>query len=140
MQFFRVCSIGASLKCAPHSKRTITFSRHHRQKKLNNRQIFCAGLAAALALAAAPAIAQVYSWRDPVTNQSKFSNLPPPWYNRGETVRGPRVVATVGDRVIDDTSLPYAQRLLLSGRSKPAADNSGLQAPQPPTGQQQARR
>jgi hypothetical protein len=107
---------------------------------LKNVKISCIGLAAALALATAPAIAQVYTWREPATGQSKFSNLPPPWYSRGETVRGPRVIATIGDRVIDDTSLPYEQRLLLSEKPKSKADDSGLQASQPPTGQQQARR
>lgn len=95
------------------------------------------GLAAALALAAATAIAQVYSWRDPPTGQSRISNVPPRWYSRGEQVRGPRVVATIGDKVIDDTSLPYEQRLQLFGKPKDKAPNFG---PQRPSGQQQARR
>ena len=79
-------------------------------------------MAAALLLASAPALAQVYSWRDPATGQSKFSNIAPPWYNRGEAVSGPRVVATVGDRVIDDTALPYEERLRLSGKSQEYID------------------
>jgi hypothetical protein len=90
------------------------------------------GLAAAIALACAPALAQVYSWKDPANGQSKFSNIAPPWYNRGESVSGPRVIATLGDRVIDDTALAYEQRLLLLGRSKEYADRLRPQKPHGP--------
>lgn len=85
------------------------------------------GLGAAIALACAPALAQMYSWKDPASGQSRFSNIAPPWYHRGESVSGPRVVATLGDRVIDDTALGYEQRLLLLGRSKNNADKLRLQ-------------
>ena len=96
------------------------------------------GLAAAIALAGAPALAQVYSWKDPASGQSRFSNIAPPWYHRGENVSGPRVIATLGDRVIDDTALGYDDRLRLSGR--PKEQNGKLQpqkqpvaaAPEPP--------
>ena len=85
------------------------------------KAVYC-GLAAALTMAGGPALAQVYSWKDPASGQSRFSNIAPPWYSHGETVRGPRVVATVGERVIDDTALPYEQRLLISGKSKDTID------------------
>lgn len=85
------------------------------------------GLAAAIALACTPALAQMYAWKDPASGQSRFSNIAPPWYNRGESVSGPRVVATLGDRVIDDTALAYEQRLLLLGKSKDYIDKLRLQ-------------
>jgi hypothetical protein len=94
------------------------------------------GLTAALLLAASPALAQVYSWKDPTTGQSKFSNIPPPWYSRSNIVRGPRVVATIGDRVIDDTALRYEDRLLLSGKSREYIDQLRLQKSQQPPGTQ----
>ena len=90
------------------------------------------GLAAAIALACAPALAQVYSWKDPVSGQSRFSNIAPSWYSRGENVSGPRVIATLGDRVIDDTALAYEQRLLLLGKSKDYVDKLRLQKQQGP--------
>jgi hypothetical protein len=105
------------------------------ENTLKTRKTFCIGLAAALAFLAAPAIAQVYSWRDPTTGERRISNFPPPWYSRGEQARGPRVVATAGNKVVDDTSLPYEQRLQLFGKPKDKADNFG---PQRPSGQQQA--
>ena len=85
------------------------------------------GVALAFVVASAPAIAQVYSWKDPASGQSRFSTTAPPWYNRGETVSGPRVIATVGERVIDDTALSYEERLLLSGRSRDYVDKLRLQ-------------
>lgn len=104
-----------------------------------NPKTLCFSLAAALVLASAPALAQVYSWKDPATGQSKFSNIAPPWYSRGDTVSGPRVVATVGERVIDDTALPYEDRLRLSGKSREYVDNLRLpQQQRPATGQAQA--
>ncbi len=105
-----------------------------------NRKIFNFGLAATLLLAAAPAFAQVYSWRDPATGQSKLSNIPPAWYSRGETVRGPRVIATIGDRVIDDTAKPFAERLRLAGKSQDQIDKLRLQRQPDPGAQQQATR
>jgi hypothetical protein len=90
------------------------------------------GLAGAIALACAPALAQVYSWKDPASGQSRISNIAPPWYHRGEIVSGPRVVATLGDRVIDDTALAYEQRLLLLGKSKDYVDKLRLQKQQGP--------
>jgi hypothetical protein len=89
-------------------------------------------MAATIALACAPALAQVYSWKDPASGQSRFSNIAPPWYNRGESVSGPRVIATLGDRVIDDTALAYEQRLLLLGKSKDYVDNLLRQKQQGP--------
>ena len=90
------------------------------------------GLAAAIVLACAPALAQVYAWKDPASGQSRLSNIAPPWYNRGEFVGGPRVIATLGDRVIDDTALAYEQRLLLLGRSRDYVDKLRLQQQQGP--------
>jgi len=89
-------------------------------------------LAAAIALTCAPALAQVYAWKDPASGQSRFSNIAPPWYNRGESVSGPRVIATLGDRVIDDTALAYEQRLLLLGKSKDYVDKLRLRQQQSP--------
>lgn len=97
---------------------------------MNLRKLHCLVLAAALLPAAAPARAQMYSWREPATGQSKLSNIPPAWYIRGEPARGPRVVATLGGRVIDDTALPYEERLRLAG--KPQESNG---RPQPPRAQ-----
>jgi len=84
----------------------------------------------------APALAQVYSWKDPASGQSRFSTIPPPWYDRGETVRGPRVTATAGERVIDDTALPYEDRLILSGKSRDYVDKLRLQPHHGPTAAQ----
>jgi hypothetical protein len=107
---------------------------------LQYRHIFCSGLAAALLVAAAPAAAQVYSWREPATGQTKLSNMPPPWYKRGETVRGPRVVATIGGRVIDDTALAYDDRLRLSGRPKEQIDKLQPQKQPAPAAPEPAKR
>jgi hypothetical protein len=100
---------------------------------LEIRNTVCCVVAAALVLTAAPAAAQMYSWRDPATGQSRFSNIAPPWYSRREAVSGPRVIATVGDRVVDDTALPYADRLLLSGKPR-----EYVEALRPPERQQPA--
>ena len=89
---------------------------------MRNCKTFCFGLAAAFILASAPALAQVYSWKDPATGGNKISNLAPPWYSRGGVVNGPRVVATLGDKVIDDTALPYEERQLLFGKPKDQLD------------------
>ena len=51
-----------------------------------------------------------------------MSNIAPPWYSRGEIVNGPRVILTLGGKVVDDTALPYEDRLLLSGKSKDFVD------------------
>ena len=59
----------------------------------------------------------MYSWKDPDTGGSYLSNIAPPWYSRGEMVSGPRVIATLGGKVVDDTACPYEERLLLSGKS-----------------------
>ena len=75
-------------------------------------------LAAALLLTGGLAHGQVYSWKDAATGASRFSNVPPPWYRAMEAVDGPRVLVTIGIRVIDDTALPFEERLQLSGRSR----------------------
>ncbi len=103
---------------------------------MKNSTTLCIGLAAAFILASELALAQVYTWKDPATGQSRFSNIAPPWYNRGEAVSGPRVVATVGERVIDDTALAYEDRLLLSGKSKDAVDKLRLPKIQTPAAAQ----
>ena len=97
------------------------------RNRLSNPKTFRFGLAAAFLLASAPALAQVYSWKDPATGQGRLSNFAPPWYSRGELVSGPRVVASVGDRVIDDTALPYEDRLLLFGKPKDQGDRQRLE-------------
>ena len=73
------------------------------------------------------AYAQMYSWKDPDSGQTKFSNVAPPWYKRGESVRGPRVIETVRGKVVDDTALSYEDRLLLSGKSPGYIENLRLQ-------------
>jgi len=93
---------------------------------------FCFGVAAALLLAGGPALAQVYSWKDPETGQTRFSNIAPRWYSRGETVSGPRVIVTAGDKVIDDTALAYDDRLRISGKPMDRIEKLRLQQPAPP--------
>jgi len=94
---------------------------------LKNLKTLCIALAAAFSLVGNVAYAQVYSWKDPDTGHSRFSNIPPPWYSRGEIVSGPRVIETLGGKVVDDTALPYEDRLLLSGKSKDYIENLRLQ-------------
>lgn len=83
-------------------------------------------IVAALLLLSNTAHAQVYSWKDPNTGASRLSNSPPSWYSVEATVLGPRTVVTVGNKVVDDTALPYDERQLLSGRSKEQADKARL--------------
>ena len=64
---------------------------------------------------ACPAFGQVYSWKE--AGSTRFSNEPPGWYRAYEPVRGPRIIVVAGNRVIDDTSLPMAKRMVL--RPKP---------------------
>ena len=47
----------------------------------------------------------------------RFSNEPPAWYRTYEPVRGPRVLVTLNNRVVDDTALPMNKREAL--RPKP---------------------
>ena len=75
-------------------------------------------LAAGLLLIGGLAHAQVYSWKDSTTGATRFSNIAPYWYGPGETVSGPRVIVTIGNRVVDDTALSYEDRLLLSGKTR----------------------
>ena len=101
---------------------------------MENSKTFCLGLAAAFILAGEPALAQVYAWRDPATGRSKLSNIAPPWYNRSDSVRGPRVVATAGAKLIDDTALAYEHRLILLGRSNGRSERPHPQAQQESAG------
>jgi hypothetical protein len=103
---------------------------------LENSGTFCFGLAAAFLVACEPVFAQMYSWKDPASGQTRFSNIAPPWYSRGEIVSGPRVIATIGDRVIDDTALAYEQRLRLSGKSRDYVDKLRAQKQQGPAAPQ----
>ena len=66
-----------------------------------------------LMLASPASLAQVYSWKDPETGTTKISNLAPPWYTVRAEVSGPRTVAIVGGKLIDDTALPYDKRIEL---------------------------
>ncbi len=92
----------------------------------------CLAVAAASLLVSGLACAQVYSWKDPDSGQSKLSNIAPPWYSRGEIVSGPRVIQTLDGRVVDDTALPYEDRLLLSGKSRDYVEKLRLQKYQEP--------
>jgi len=139
VNFSKVGRTRESLECAAHFKRSSSVNTSQTEKTLKNRYSIRFGLALVLTLAAATAIAQVYSWRDLASGQRRFSNIPPPWYSRGEQVRGPRVVATIGERVIDDTALPYEQRLRLSGKSQDYIDKLRLQKQPGPAPQQQAK-
>lgn len=95
-------------------------------------------LAAAALLTGGAAHAQMYSWKDPDSGRSKLSNIPPPWYNRGASASGPRVITTRGGKVIDDTALPYRDRLALAGNSRDQIESSPLQKT-PQTGPPQDR-
>jgi hypothetical protein len=103
---------------------------------LKTIKTLCLALAAASLLLSGLACAQVYSWKDPDRGQSKLSNIAPPWYSRGEIVSGPRVVETLGGRVVDDTALPYEDRLLLSGKSRDYVEKLRLQKYQEPQARQ----
>jgi len=71
-------------------------------------------------LPACPAFGQVYSWQE--AGATRFSNEAPGWYRSYEPVRGPRVLVTLDNRVIDDTSLPMEKRMALRPKPpKPAA-------------------
>lgn len=94
---------------------------------MKNFKPLCLVLAAAFLFLSELACGQVYSWKDPTSGQTRFSNIAPRWYSRGENVSGPRVIQTLGGKVVDDTSLPYEDRLLLSGKSK-----DSVERPQPP--------
>jgi len=89
-----------------------------RKQSLDNFKTLFLASAAAFLLVSNAACAQVYSWKDPNTGQSHFSNIAPPWYRRTEAVSGPRVIETLDGKVVDDTALPDEDRLLLSGKSK----------------------
>ncbi|MCX7892737.1 MAG: hypothetical protein N2544_10290 [Burkholderiales bacterium] len=71
------------------------------------RTTAAAALAAAL-LAPAPADAQLYRWRDPRTGALNYSNVPPPWYRRGEGA-GPPVETIVGGKVVEQRAAAGAQ-------------------------------
>jgi hypothetical protein len=62
----------------------------------------CAAAIAGVALfltAAGDAYAEMYRWRDPQTGTTKYSNVPPPWYRRGEG--GPSVQVIVDGKPVD---------------------------------------
>lgn len=67
-------------------------------------------LLAALAFHCQAAVAEVYSWREPLTGDKRFSNVAPAWYTIYDAVRGPRVVVTRNGKLIDDTALPLERR------------------------------
>jgi len=74
-------------------------------------------LALLLAAACQTTQAQVYSWREPHSGATRMSNLAPAWYRQyPDVAAGPRVVVTLGARVIDDTALPLEKRLELAQR------------------------
>ena len=65
---------------------------------------------------------EVYTWQEPQTGLTRISSIAPAWYRQPylvEAPKGPRVIVTQGTTVIDDTSLPLAERarLLSSPRS-----------------------
>ena len=95
-------------------------------------------LAAALLLCGGLAHAQVYSWKDAATGASKFSNVPPPWYRALEAVDGPRVLVTIGVRVIDDTAQSFEERLRLSGKSRVEIERMRQQRRPPPPAREDA--
>lgn len=89
-------------------------------------------LAAALAAAATLASAQVYTWKDPADGGTRVSSFPPSWYAPSAPVRGPRVVVTRGQRVVDDTALTLEERERLARRGAPPLEASRLEPPAKP--------
>ncbi|MCZ7563298.1 MAG: hypothetical protein M5U08_05350 [Burkholderiales bacterium] len=85
-------------------------------------------LAAALALllgaaAAAPAHAQVYSWRDARTGQLRISTVPPPWLREGGAVAGgPRVNVIMDGEVVPPERIGAGGAVL---ETEPAAPGAG---------------
>ena len=71
------------------------------------------------------ALADVYAWREGGT--IRITNQPPARYSVYEPVPGPRIVVTVGRRVIDDTALPMEERRRL--RQIPAQASSAGRSP-----------
>ena len=70
-----------------------------------------------LVLPAWSAFGQVYSWKE--AGVTRVSNEAPAWYTDYAPVKGPRVVVTVGSRVVDDTGLPMEKRLAMRKPQKP---------------------
>ena len=73
----------------------------------------------ALLLAAVSQVtqAQVYAWREPHSGATRMSNIAPAWYRPyPDVAAGPRVIVTLGPKVLDDTALPLDKRLELARR------------------------
>ena len=77
---------------------------------------------ALLAFLPAALRAQVYTWEEPRTGETRISTIAPAWYRQPyleQVVPAPRVVVSIGTAVIDDTALPLARRLELFERRNP---------------------
>ncbi|MGE0873838.1 MAG: DUF4124 domain-containing protein [Burkholderiales bacterium] len=86
-------------------------------------------------LLAAPAFADIYTWRD-ASGAKRMSNVAPPWYSETEP-RGPRTQVLVNGHLVDDTWLSPEERTKLQamraraeswGRGDPAARRTEAQA------------
>jgi len=65
----------------------------------------------------APALADIYTWRD-ASGAKRMSNVAPPWYSETEP-RGPRTQVLVNGHLVDDTWLaPEVRTKLQSGRAR----------------------
>ena len=69
------------------------------------------------------ALADVYTWRE--DGSMRITNEPPARYRLYEPVPGPRIVVTVGRRVIDDTALSMEQRRRLRSPARVQASSAG---------------
>jgi hypothetical protein len=79
-----------------------------------------------LALVPAALRAQVYTWEEPGTGETRgetrISTIPPAWYRQPyqePIAHAPRVIVSIGAVVIDDTAWPLAKRLELFQRRNP---------------------
>lgn len=75
-------------------------------------------LSAAVCTVSAPALSQVYQWKDPESGATRISNTAPSWFRHayGEN-RNPRVQVFYYGVLVDDTSLPFEARMGLRSRT-----------------------
>jgi len=89
-----------------------------------------AAVMALLACACAAAHAQVYSWRDPQTNQLRISSVAPPWLReRGAVAGGPKVHVFMDGKVVPPERIGAGGKVLEpesgAGQPEPGAAPAG---------------
>lgn len=91
--------------------------------------VFGALVLVVAALAASPAAADVFVWKDPQTGKTRMSNIAPPWLR--EPVPGRRVptVDVIRDRKVIDPATAFA-----NPQSLPAAPSAPVLKPTPAAG------